>query len=75
MVQVGGSGARQPGPGLAVRPVCFRRVFGVLAVKDLALGDDALQRDWRVETCNRLLTEKLPISACAADFSIELSIR
>ena len=29
----GGSGARQQGPGLAVRPVCFRRVFGGLPLK------------------------------------------
>ena len=35
----GGSGARQPGPGLAVRPVCFRRVFGFWS-HDLAHGDD-----------------------------------
>jgi len=47
--RAGAAGRRQPGPGLAVRPVCFRRVFGVLAAK--ALGGAStlttLQRDWR----------------------------
>ena len=44
-------------PGLAVRPVCFRRVFGGLAVKDLALGVPWRRRLCSVQQtifCNRL---------------------
>ena len=81
-----GSGARQQGPGLAVRPVCFRRVFGGLRCsrEDLVLttttygNKDCLQH----AAATGLITIHLPemrlltssLSLWVADLSIDFSM-
>ena len=86
VVQVGGSGARQPGPGsltdLWVFSGGFRGSGNECPGNLVALGSPALgtcnARRCRLLACNRLssrVPEKCLLSACAADFSIGLSLR
>ena len=64
------AGRRQPGPGLAVRPVCFRRLFGVLEgthspSDDAATAHAATGCRRRIYTQNRSACSRLSSTTLA----------